>query len=166
MFKLGLQKAEKPEIKLPTIGFLDWIPSDHRKSKEIPKKIYFCFIQLGSVQSFSCVRHFVTYGLQHARLPCPSPTPGACSNSCPLSRWCHPTISSSASLTTLKLLTEWITTNCGKFFKRREYQTAFPTSWETCMQVKKQQLELDMEKWIGSTVGKAVYCHPAYLTSI
>ena len=35
------------------------------------------------------------HGLQHARLPCPSPTPGACSNSCPLSRWCHPTISSS-----------------------------------------------------------------------
>ena len=35
------------------------------------------------------------YGWQHARLPCPSPTPGACSNSCPLSHWCHPTISSS-----------------------------------------------------------------------
>ena len=35
------------------------------------------------------------HGLQHARLPCPSPTPGACSNSCPSSRWCHPTISSS-----------------------------------------------------------------------
>ena len=34
------------------------------------------------------------YGLQHARLPCPSPTPGAHSNSCPLSQWCHPTISS------------------------------------------------------------------------
>ena len=34
-------------------------------------------------------------GLQHTRLPCPSPTPGACSASCPLSRWCHPTISSS-----------------------------------------------------------------------
>ena len=33
--------------------------------------------------------------LQHTRLPCPSPTPGACSNSCPLSWWCHPTISSS-----------------------------------------------------------------------
>ena len=33
------------------------------------------------------------HGLQHARLPCPSPTPGACSNSCSLSRWCHPTIS-------------------------------------------------------------------------
>ena len=35
------------------------------------------------------------HGLQHARLPCPSPTLGACSNSCPLNRWCHPTISSS-----------------------------------------------------------------------
>ena len=35
------------------------------------------------------------HGLQHARLHCPSPTPGACSNSCPLSRWCHPTVSSS-----------------------------------------------------------------------
>ena len=35
------------------------------------------------------------HGLQHARIPCPSPTPGACSNSCPSSRWCHPTISSS-----------------------------------------------------------------------
>ena len=33
------------------------------------------------------------HGLQHARLPCPSPAPGACSNSCPLSQWCHPTIS-------------------------------------------------------------------------
>ena len=36
-----------------------------------------------------------THRLQHARPPCPSPTPGACSDSCPLSRWCHPTISSS-----------------------------------------------------------------------
>ena len=35
------------------------------------------------------------HGLQHARPPCPSPTPGACSNSCPLRQWCHPTISSS-----------------------------------------------------------------------
>ena len=36
-----------------------------------------------------------SHGLQHARLPCPSPSPEACSNSCPLSRWCHPTISTS-----------------------------------------------------------------------
>ena len=35
------------------------------------------------------------HGLQHARLPCPSPSPGVCSNSCPLSWWCYPTISSS-----------------------------------------------------------------------
>ena len=48
-----------------------------------------------SVQSLSCVWLFETHGLQRARLPCPSPTPGACSNSCPLSQWCHPTISSS-----------------------------------------------------------------------
>ena len=38
------------------------------------------------------------HGLQHARLPCPSPTPAACSNSCPLSQWCHPTISSFSSV--------------------------------------------------------------------
>ena len=42
-------------------------------------------------QSYSTLR---PHGLQHARLPCPSPTPRANSNSCPLSRWCHPTISS------------------------------------------------------------------------
>ena len=48
--------------------------------------------------------------------------------------------STSASLTTLKPLTVWITISCGKFFKRWEYQTTLPASWETYMQVKKQQL--------------------------
>ena len=48
-------------------------------------------------------------------------------------------------------LTVWITTNCGTFWKRWEYQTTWPASWETCMQVKKQQLELDMEQQTGST---------------
>ena len=43
----------------------------------------------------------------------------------------------------------WITTNCGKFFKRWEYQTTWPASWETYMQVRKQQLELDMEQQTG-----------------
>ena len=38
------------------------------------------------------------HGLQHTKLPCPSPSPGVCSNSCPLSRWCHPTTSSCHSL--------------------------------------------------------------------
>ena len=62
----------------------------------------------------------------------------------------------------------WITTNWGKFLKRWEYQTTLPASWEICKQVKKQQLELDMEKEMGSKLGKeyvkAVYCHLAYLT--
>ena len=44
----------------------------------------------------------------------------------------------------------WITINCGKFWKRWEYQTTWPTSWETCMQVRKQQLEPDMEQQTGS----------------
>ena len=44
----------------------------------------------------------------------------------------------------------WITINRGKFWKRREYQTTWSASWETCMQVKKQQLELDMEQQTGS----------------
>ena len=43
-----------------------------------------------------------------------------------------------------------ITINCGKFWKRWEYQTTWPASWETYMQVKKQQLELDMEQQTGS----------------
>ena len=51
---------------------------------------------------------------------------------------------------------------------RSEYQITLPTSWETCMQVKKQQVELDMEKQAdfksGKDYVKAVYCHPAYLT--
>ena len=44
----------------------------------------------------------------------------------------------------------WIITNCGKFLKRWEYQTTWPASWETYMQVRKQQLELDLEQQIGS----------------
>ena len=44
----------------------------------------------------------------------------------------------------------WTTTNSGKFWKRCEYQTTWPASWETCMQVRKQQLELDMEQKTGS----------------
>ena len=51
-------------------------------------------ILFSSVQSLIRVWLFAPHGLQHARLPCP-PTPGACSNSCPSSWWCHPTISSS-----------------------------------------------------------------------
>ena len=106
MFKLNLEKAEEPEIKLPTsVGSL---------------------IKQGNSRKTS----------------------------------------TSAVLTTLKPLTVWIITNCGKFWKRWEYQTTLPASWETCIQVKKQQLELDMEQQTGSKLGKeyikAAYCHPAY----
>ena len=97
MFKLDLQKAEEPEIKLPaSVG--------SSKKQESSRK-----------------------------------TP------------------ISALLTMPKPLTVWITINCGKFFKRWEYQTTRPASGETCMQVRKQQLELDMEQQTGSKLGKGVH---------
>ena len=110
MFKLDLEKAEEPEIKLPaSIG-----SSKKRKSSR--------------------------------------------------------KTSTSALLTTPKPLTVWITANCGKFFKRWEYHTILPASWEICMQVKKQPLEPDMEQQTDSKLGeeyiKAVYCCPAFLTSM
>ena len=105
MHMLGLEKAEQPEIKLPTFV------GSQKKQKNSRKT------------------------------------------------------STSASLTTLKPLTVWITRNCGIFFKRWEYQTTLPVFWETCMQVKKQHLELDWFK-LGKEFIKAVYCHPAYLTYV
>ena len=94
MLKMVLEKAEEPEIKLPT-------------STESPKK----------QESFRKT-------------------------------------STSTLLTIPEPLSVWITTNCGKLFKRWEYQTTLPSSWEICMQVKKQQLELDMEQQTGSKLGK------------
>ena len=90
MFKLVLEKAEEPEIKLPTSAG-SW------KKQESSRKT-----------------------------------------------------SISALLTMPKPLTVWITINCRKFWKRWEYQTTWPASWETYMQVRKQQLELDMEQQTGS----------------
>ena len=108
MFKLDLEKAEEPEIKLPT-------------SAGSSKK------QESSGET-----------------------------------------SISALLTMLQPLTVWIKTNCGKFLKRWEYQTSLSASWETYMQVKKKQLELDVEQQTGSKLGneyvKSVFCHSAYLT--
>ena len=108
MFKLELEKAEEPEIKLPA--------------------------SVGSLKKQESSRKTSTFAL----------------------------------LTRPKPLTVWITTNCGKFLKRREGQTTWPASWEICMQVKKQQLEPEMEQHTGSKLGKEyvkpVYCHPAYLT--
>ena len=77
--------------------------------------------------------------------------------------------STSASLTTLKPLTVWITRNCAKFLKRWEYQITL-----TCLLgnlcAGQEAIELDVEQWTSSKLGKeyvkAVYCHPAYLTSM
>ena len=90
MFKLVLDKAEEPEIKLPTYA-------RSLKKQESSRKT-----------------------------------------------------SISALLTMAKPLTVWITVNCGKFWKRWEYQTTWPASWETYIQVRKQRLELDVEQQIGS----------------
>ena len=88
MFKLVLEEAKEPEIKLPTSTW---------KSKRIPEEnTYFCFIDYA--KAFNCVDHNKLW----------------------------------------------------KFFKRWEYQTTWPASWEICMQVRKQQLELDMEQQTGS----------------
>ena len=74
----------------------------------------------------------------------------------------------SALLTISKPLTVWISINCGQFWKRWEYQSTWPASWETYMQVRKQQLQLDMEQQTCSKqvkeYVKAVYCDPAYIT--
>ena len=100
MYKLHLEKAEEPEIKLPT-------QLDHRV-REFQKNIYFCFIDYA------------------------------------------------------KALTVWTTANREKFFMSWEYQTTWPASREICMQVKKQQLEPEIEQRTGSKSGKE-YCHSAYL---
>ena len=90
MFKLDLEKAEEPEIKLPT-------SAGSSKKQESSRKA-----------------------------------------------------STSALLTMPKPLTMRTTTNSGKFLNRWEYQTTWPASWEICIQVRKQQLELDMEQQTGS----------------
>ena len=54
----------------------------------------------------------------------------------------------------LNPLTVWIKTNCGQFFKRWEYQATLTVSWETCLQVKEQELEPDIEQQAVSKLGK------------
>ena len=94
MFKLDLEKAEEPEVKLPTsVGSLNRQESSRK-------------------------------------------------------------ISTSTLLSMPKPLTVWRTTNCRKFWKKWEYWATLSASWETCMQVKKQQLEVDMEQQTGSKSGK------------
>ena len=72
------------------------------------------------------------------------------------------------SYTIIKLLTVWIITHHEKFLNRWSTRPPLPVSGETCMWVKKQHLESDMEEWTGSKLGKeynrVIYCHHAYLT--
>ena len=63
----------------------------------------------------------------------------------------------SALLTMPKPFPVWITINCGKFWKRWTYQTTWPASWEACMQVKKQQLELGHGTTDWFLIGKGVH---------
>ena len=63
----------------------------------------------------------------------------------------------SALLTMPKPLTVWITSNCGKFWKRWQYQTTWPASWEICIQIRKEQLELGTD-WFQIRKGVCQDC--------
>ena len=99
-----LVRVEGPSVLQKSCLFLTWsplsfflTPRSHNWNLDGGKRAVLKIgsVQLSSVQSPSRVWFFATHGLQHAMPPCPSPTPGAYSNSCPSSQWCHPTISSS-----------------------------------------------------------------------
>ena len=100
MFKLDLEKAEAPEIKLPTsLGSYQKQESSRKTSTFAsliilkPLTLWITTVEFSSVSIMS--NSLWPHGLQHTRLPCPSPSPGACSNSCPSTWQCYPTISSS-----------------------------------------------------------------------
>ena len=78
-------------LKFALIRYLTWVIGEEGKEKNFHVYLLFYLLFSHSVVSNSLQPH----GLQHTRPPCPSPTPGVYSNPCPLSRWCHPTISSS-----------------------------------------------------------------------
>ena len=113
---------------------------------------------------------FRPHKLQHARPPCPSPTPRVHWNPCPSSRWCHPTISSSVvpfsscsqsfpasgSFPMSQLFASGgqsigVSASTVENSERvGNTRPPGPASWETCVQIRKQQLELDMEQQTGS----------------
>ena len=86
----SLQDLPDPGIELESLSLAGGFFTDELPGKSTWTR---CVV----VQSLGHVRLFVTHGLQHARLLCPSLFPGVCSNSCPLSQWCHPTISYSVA---------------------------------------------------------------------
>ena len=89
-------------ILFSAMAFAQWIPSINKPERSLANsklhhkiELLILWIYFVDVQSLSHVNCLQPHGLQHVRIPCPSPAPRACSNSCPLSQWCHPTISSS-----------------------------------------------------------------------
>ena len=92
-----------PSSKTLSSSLLQELHHPHLKSnlllKDFPRSLnlffHFLIYKNVAVQSLSLFHSLLPHGLQHARLPCPLPSPRACSNSCPLSWWCQPTISSS-----------------------------------------------------------------------
>ena len=137
MFKLVLEKAEEPEIKWPTsTGSSKKQESSRKTSAAAAAKSLQSCPTLSDPMDCS-LPGFSVHGILQARVL----EWGAIA----FSR----KTSISALLTMPKPLTVWITRNCGKFWKRWEYQTTRPASWETYLQVRKQQLELDMEQQTG-----------------
>ena len=95
--KLFMQWLGVPLSGMLQKGLCSWVNLMTASIPFATKILWFPVHSVSSVQfSRSVISDFVRpHGLQHTRLPCPSPTPRAWSNSCPLSRWCHPAISSS-----------------------------------------------------------------------
>ena len=88
------ESEEKREILCTAHGNINWCSHCGKHNGNSFKKTR-NKTTISSVQLLSRVQHFATHVMQHARPPCPSLTPGVHPNSCPLSQWCHPTISSS-----------------------------------------------------------------------
>ena len=89
------RKWEMSSKNVKRLKFLKWKFHWNKGTFVIRRIRCILYNTFSSVQSLSLVRLFATPWLQHARPPCPSPTPGVHPNSCPLSQWCHPAISSS-----------------------------------------------------------------------
>ena len=102
---------------------------------------------ISSVQfSRSVMSHFLwPHELQHARFSCPSLTPGACSNSCPLSQWCHPTISSSV----IPFSSHLQSFPASGSFPRSQFFTSGGQSPITLCQLDKETMETVTEYFLG-----------------
>ena len=81
-----LSNLAQPQITNPAIHLQSWLAVPQKEKVKMPSVQLSCSVMSDSLQP---------HGLQHGSLPCPSPTPRACWNSCPSSWWCHPTTSSS-----------------------------------------------------------------------